>query len=72
MDLSSVIRRSIEKRGVTETARRLGLSVEPVVRLAGGIKVQRGTEAQVRERLHLIEDSAVVRALPDGPLPRSA
>jgi hypothetical protein len=44
-ELSERIRRSVDEHGASQTARTLGLSVEAVCRLAGGLPTQAGTRA---------------------------
>ncbi len=43
--------RAIHALGVAETSRRLGLSTEATMRIALGVRVQRGTEALATSKL---------------------
>jgi hypothetical protein len=55
-DLRERVRHSIERRGLKETARRLGLHPLPTLRLAGGSGVKHATEALARVNASRLED----------------
>jgi hypothetical protein len=52
----AVIAAAIGKYGVSETARRLGLSAEAVLRLAGDFGSHQGTELLAINRLGALDD----------------
>lgn len=54
-ELQAAVRRSIETRGVKRTADLLELSAEATCKLAGGLRTQRGTQAQARANVHKLE-----------------
>ncbi len=51
----AVVSSAIHRLGVTEAAKRLGISNESILRLAGGYGSQAGTEALVAQRLDRLD-----------------
>jgi len=54
-DVRQRITRSIAERGVNKTAERLGMGVEPVLRIHGGLPVRAGTEALAQSRIDRLD-----------------